>query len=102
MRIQFSPCGIGLGHAGRCIPIAKKLEKEGAQVLFTTYTEGLQYVRKEGFPVVKAPPIGFVVKPDGTVDFRQTTVNLGPFSASFTFLKQVDAEIKIMKTKSIY
>jgi len=65
--------------------------------LFSTYKEGLRYVQQEGFPVVEAPPIGFVVKPDGTVDFRQTTVNPGPFFASFTFLKQVDAEIKIMK-----
>jgi UDP:flavonoid glycosyltransferase YjiC (YdhE family) len=46
---------------------------------------------------VEAPPIEFVVKPDGTVDFRQTTVNPGPFFASFTFLKQVEAEIKFMK-----
>lgn len=96
MRVQFSPCGVGLGHVGRCIPIARRLEKDGAQVLFTTYKEGLRYVQQEGFPVVEAPPIGFVVKPDGTVDFRQTTVNPGPF-ASFTFLKQVDAEIKFMK-----
>jgi uncharacterized protein (TIGR00661 family) len=46
---------------------------------------------------VKVPSIGFIVKPDGTVDFRQTTVNPGPFIASLTFLKQVDAEINIMK-----
>ncbi len=97
MRVQFSPCGVGLGHVGRCIPIARRLEKDGAQILFTTYKEGLQYVQQEGFPVVEAPPIGFAVKPDGTVDFRQTTVNPGPF-ASFTFLKQVDAEIKFMKS----
>ena len=97
MRVQFSPCGVGLGHVGRCVPIAQRLEKEGAQVLFSTYKKGLRYVQQEGFPVVEAPPIGFVVKPDGTVDFRQTTVNPGPFFASFTFLKQVDAEIKIMK-----
>ena len=98
MRVQFAPSGIGLGHVGRCIPIARRLEKkEGAQVLFSTYKEGLRYVQQEGFPVVEAPPIGFVVKPDGTVDFRQTTVNPGPFFASFTFLKQVDAEIKFMK-----
>ncbi len=97
MRVQFSPCGVGLGHVGRCIPIARRLEEDGAQVLFSTYKEGLRYVQQEGFPVVEAPPIGFVVKPDGTVDFRQTTVNPGPFFASFTFLKQVDAEMKIMK-----
>jgi len=97
MRVQFSPCGVGLGHVGRCVPIARRLEKDGADVLFTTYSEGLQFVQQEGFPVVEAPPIGFVVKPDGTIDFRQTTVNPGPFFASFTFLKQVDAEIKFMK-----
>jgi len=97
MRVQFSPCGVGLGHVGRCLPIAKKLEEAGAQVLFSTYKDGLRYLQQEGFPVVEAPPIGFVVKPDGTVDFRQTTVNPGPFFASFTFMKQVDAEIKIMK-----
>ena len=97
MRVQFSPCGVGLGHVGRCVPIARRLEKDGADVLFTTYSEGLQFVQQEGFPVVGAPPIGFVVKPDGTIDFRQTTVNPGPFFASFTFLKQVDAEIKFMK-----
>jgi UDP:flavonoid glycosyltransferase YjiC (YdhE family) len=97
MRVQFSPCGVGLGHVGRCIPIAKRLEEKGAQVLFSTYEDGLRYVQQEEFPVVEVPPIGFVVKPDGTVDFRQTTVNPGPFFASFTFLKQVDAEIQIMK-----
>ncbi|UCE57919.1 MAG: hypothetical protein JSW19_01640 [Candidatus Bathyarchaeota archaeon] len=97
MRVQFSPCGVGLGHVGRCVPIARRLEKDGADVLFTTYSEGLQFVQQEGFPVVEAPPIGFVVKPDGTIDFRQTTVNPGPFFASFTFLKQVEAEIKFMK-----
>ena len=97
MRVQFSPCGVGLGHVGRCLPIARRLRERGAQVLFSTYEDGVRYVQQEEFPVVEAPAIGFVVKPDGTVDFRQTTVNPGPFFASFTFLKQVDAEIKIMK-----
>ena len=54
MRIQFSPCGVGLGHVGRCVPIARRLEKDGADVLFTTYSEGLQFVQQEGFPVVGA------------------------------------------------
>ena len=96
MRIQFSPCGLGLGHAGRCIPIAKKLEEKGVQVLFSTYKDGVRYVQQEEFPVVTVPPIEYVVKPDGTVDLEQTAVNQGPFSV-FTLLKQVDAEIKIMK-----
>ncbi|UCC57752.1 MAG: hypothetical protein JSW14_05085 [Candidatus Bathyarchaeum sp.] len=97
MRVLFCPAGVGLGHVGRCIPIARRLEKIGAQVLFSTYSEGFRYVEHEGFPVVEAPSIGVAVKPDGTIDFRQTTVKPGPFMAVFTFWKQVDAETKFMK-----
>ncbi len=97
MRVHFSPCGIGLGHVGRCIPIAKRLEEGGAQVLFSTYRDGVRYVEQEGFPVVEVPPIGFRVEPDGTFDFRQTAINPGPFFAPFTILRQVEAEIEVMK-----
>jgi UDP:flavonoid glycosyltransferase YjiC (YdhE family) len=99
MRVYFAPCGIGLGHVGRCAPIAKKLlEKRAAKVVFSTYREGIQYVEKEKLPLVKAPPIGFQVKPDGTVDFKQTAVNPGPFLASFTLLKQVNAEVRTIES----
>lgn len=94
MKIYFAPCGIGLGHVGRCIPIAKKLAKENAEITFSTYREGISYVEQEKYPLIKAPPIGFQVKPDGSVDFKQTAINPGPFLASFTLLKQVGAELK--------
>ena len=97
MRVQFCPSGVGLGHVGRCIPIARRLERDGAQILFSTYKEGFRYALQEGLPVVEAPSIGVAVKPDGTIDFRQTTVKPGPFMAVFTFMKQVDAEIDFMK-----
>jgi len=95
MRVYFAPCGIGLGHVGRCIPIARKLKN--AEMMFSTYREGINYVKQEGFPLIKAPPIGFQVKPDGSVDFRQTAVNPGPFFASFTLLKQVNSEVKTIQ-----
>jgi UDP-N-acetylglucosamine--N-acetylmuramyl-(pentapeptide) pyrophosphoryl-undecaprenol N-acetylglucosamine transferase len=98
MRVYFAPCGIGLGHVGRCVPIARKLSKENVDVVFSTYREGIGYVEQEEFPLVKAPPIGFQVKPDGTVDFRQTAMNPGPFLASFTFLQQVNAEIRFIES----
>ncbi|UCE44449.1 MAG: hypothetical protein JSV57_02940 [Candidatus Bathyarchaeota archaeon] len=98
MRVQFSPCGIGLGHVGRCIPVARRLEKSGAKVLFSTYKEGIQYLEHENLPVVEAPEIEFLVKPDGTVDFKRSLVSIGPFFASFTLLKQVEAEIEVMKS----
>lgn len=93
MRVYFAPCGIGLGHVGRCVPIARKLLEKKADVMFSTYREGIGYVEREKFPLIKAPPIGFQVKPDGTVDFRQTAINPGPVLASFTLLKQINNEV---------
>ncbi|MDH5687153.1 MAG: hypothetical protein OEZ48_04750, partial [Candidatus Bathyarchaeota archaeon] len=89
--------GIGLGHAGRCVPIAKKLMDEGAEILFSTYRDAVAYIEQEGLPLVEAPSIGFRVKPDGTVDFRQTVANPGPIFASFTLMKQIEAEIGFMR-----
>ncbi len=97
LRIYFGVCGIGLGHAGRCVPIAEKLVEKGAEVLFSTYRDAVKYVEQAGFPFVKAPAVGFVVKADGTVDFRQTVVNPGPILASFTLTKQVENEIKFIR-----
>jgi UDP-N-acetylglucosamine--N-acetylmuramyl-(pentapeptide) pyrophosphoryl-undecaprenol N-acetylglucosamine transferase len=94
MRVYFAPCGIGLGHVGRCIPIARRFAQENAEVIFSTYREGVKYVEREKFPLIKAPPIGFQVKSDGSVDFRQTAINPGPFFASFTLLKQVNSEVE--------
>ncbi|PVX24484.1 MAG: hypothetical protein CW691_07515 [Candidatus Bathyarchaeum sp.] len=98
MRVLFTPSGTGLGHVGRCIPIAKRLEKNGDQILFSTYREGFKYVQQEGFQAVEAPDIGVQVKPDGSIDFRLTTVDPGPFLTVYTIMKQVDAEIDFMQT----
>ncbi|MEM2567165.1 MAG: hypothetical protein QXH20_01665, partial [Candidatus Bathyarchaeia archaeon] len=94
MRVYFAPCGIGLGHVGRCIPIAKKLQEQKAQVIFSTYREGIPYIQREKLPLLKVPPIGFQVKPDGAIDFKQTAINPGPFFASFTLMRQINAELQ--------
>jgi len=93
MRVYFSPCGIGLGHVGRNIPIAKKLLDNKNEALFSTYGEGIEYVEREKLPLVEAPSIDFQAKPDGTIDLKQSLIKPGPFLAVFTLLKQVDAEI---------
>ena len=97
MRVLFTPSGVGLGHVGRCIPIARRLEKKGTEILFSTYREGFKYAQQEGFQVVEAPDIGVAVKPDGSIDFRLTTVNPGPFMTIYTIMEQVDAEINFMQ-----
>jgi UDP-N-acetylglucosamine--N-acetylmuramyl-(pentapeptide) pyrophosphoryl-undecaprenol N-acetylglucosamine transferase len=99
MKVQFAPAGIGLGHAGRCVPIAKKLlEEDGeTQLIFTTYKDGVCYTRQEGFSVAEVPPVAFKVLPDGTVDFKRTVANPDLFFASFKLLRQVRAEIRVMQ-----
>lgn len=96
MRVYFGVCGIGLGHIGRCIPIAKELQKKGNQILFSTYKDAFDLVKRENLPLCKAPPIYFAVRPDGGVDFRKTTANPGIF-AVYIFFTQINAEIEFMR-----
>jgi UDP-N-acetylglucosamine--N-acetylmuramyl-(pentapeptide) pyrophosphoryl-undecaprenol N-acetylglucosamine transferase len=100
MRVQFAPCGIGLGHAGRCIPIAKEMQRQKSEIniYFSTYNEAVNYIRKEGFLTIEVPAMEFKVKPDGTVDIRKTAIDPGPFIAPFNFLEQLNKEIEIMET----
>lgn len=93
MSVYFGICGIGLGHAGRCIPIAEKLKEMGVDVVFSTYGDGLEYLGRHPFRCKRAPSIGFAVKTDGSVDFRQSTINPGPFIASIKVLKQIAFEL---------
>ncbi|MBS7606750.1 MAG: glycosyltransferase [Candidatus Bathyarchaeia archaeon] len=97
MRIYFGVCGIGLGHAGRCIPVANRLRDMGAEILFSTYKDAVEYVRGEGYPVVEPPSMEVMVKPDGTIDFAQTVANPGPILAALILTKQIETEIKFMR-----
>jgi len=96
MRIYFGVCGVGLGHVGRCIPVAQRLIEMGDEVLFSTYSDACNYVEREKLPLRKAPPINYVVRPDGGIDFRRTTANPGVFSI-FIFVNQLRAEIGFMR-----
>ena len=96
MKVYFGVCGLGLGHAGRSIPVARMLQKKGNEVLFSTYLDAVDYVKREKFPLVAAPPINLTVKPNGSVDFRGTAAESG-FSLHI-FLRQVLSEIRFMKS----
>jgi len=94
-RIYLSPCGHGLGHAGRIHPIAEELRRRGADVLFSTYLEGVDYIRKQGFPVVRSPHLSMVTL-NGRIDLKMTSVTQG-LPAMPRFLRQTNAEIAYMK-----
>lgn len=97
MKVYFAPCGKGLGHVGRCLPIAKNFEGTNSKVVFSTYQEGTHYVKREKIPVVKSPPVDLQVRRDGTIDFRRTAIHPGPIITFYNLLKQINAEIKAIE-----
>ena len=97
MRVYVAPCGIGLGHITRCEPIAEALASQGAEVVYSTYLDGLDYARKRGLRTLPTIPIGFKVKEDGTVDFKMTAATSGFSLGVRRFLRQVTAEIRNIK-----
>jgi len=97
LRVYVAPCGIGLGHITRCEPIANMLASNGVEVVYSTYSDGLDYARKRGLRTLPTVPIGFAVKEDGTVDFKMTAATSGFSLGVRRFLRQVTAEIRNIK-----
>jgi UDP:flavonoid glycosyltransferase YjiC (YdhE family) len=97
LRVYVAPCGIGLGHITRCEPIADALVSQGAEVVYSTYSDGLEYARRRRLPTLPTVPIGFKVKEDGTVDFKMTATTSGFSLGVRRFLKQLAAEIRNIK-----
>jgi len=97
LKVYVAPCGIGLGHIARCEPIADALSARGADVVYSTYLDGLEYARKKGFRTLPTVPIGFKVKEDGTVDFKMTAATSGFSLGVRRFLRQLTAEIRNIK-----
>lgn len=95
-RVYFGPCGIGLGHVSRILSIATEVRRRGAEVIFSTYLEGVDYVRRMGFPVASAPPISMSNDSSGSVDLKMSTINQG-IRIFPTFTAQVRAELRYMK-----
>lgn len=97
LRVYVAPCGIGLGHITRCEPIANALASAGAEVVYSTYSDGLDYARRRGLPTLPTVPIGFKVRDDGTVDFKMTATTSGFSLGVRRFLRQLRAEIRNIK-----
>ncbi|MCW3975871.1 MAG: hypothetical protein NWE86_06485 [Candidatus Bathyarchaeota archaeon] len=98
MKVYIAPCGIGLGHVTRSATIATNLNKRGVDTVFSTYLDGINYVKKMGFKLKRGLPISFKVKNDGTVDFIQTATRSGFSIGLHKFLKQVVREIQNIKS----
>jgi UDP:flavonoid glycosyltransferase YjiC (YdhE family) len=97
MRVYFAPSGLGLGHVGRCLPIAEELRRLGITSFFSGYGQGVAYLKRTGFLTKSVPPIGLAVRPDGTIDFKWTLISPGPRFIPI-LLKQLSHEIRLIET----
>lgn len=95
IRAYFSPCGIGYGHIARCHPIADELMKKGAEVLFSTYLEGVNYAEKFQLPVVQSPALSVNIDETGQINIKMTSTQA--FEVIPQFIRQVNAEIENMR-----
>ncbi len=47
MKIAFGICSLGIGHVTRSLPLIKKLEEEGHEIVLVSYGRAAQMLRKE-------------------------------------------------------
>lgn len=97
MRVYLAPCGIGLGHITRTVPIANELTHRGIETVFSTYLDGLDYAKHNNLPTYEAIPVSFKVTGDGTIDFKRTAATSGFSLGIRRFLRQVVREIQYLK-----
>ncbi|RLF16431.1 MAG: hypothetical protein DRJ97_00875 [Thermoprotei archaeon] len=98
MKLYIAVCGMGLGHASRCLPLAKIASLRGAEVVFSTYgEEALNLIRDKGFRAVKVPGVSYLIGNEGGVDFRLTLAK-GPLEL-YKFIRQVVTEAKCLMSE---
>jgi len=94
MKIYFAVNGLGLGHIIRSQAVANELSATGADVLFSTYLDGLEFARRNRLKAVESVPIFYRVRQDGSVDLRATTSRSGFSLGVRRFLRQLMREIQ--------
>ena len=94
MKLYIGPCGLGLGHITRCERIAREFSSRGDDVIFSSYLDGLDYLRRTGLRHFSAFPISFRTREDGTIDPKLTATRNGVTVGLWKFVKQLLGEIK--------
>jgi UDP-N-acetylglucosamine--N-acetylmuramyl-(pentapeptide) pyrophosphoryl-undecaprenol N-acetylglucosamine transferase len=87
-------CGLGLGHITRCDAIARELSSEGVDVLFSSYLDALDYLKRSGFTYFSAIPLSFRTREDGTIDPKMTMSQNGVTVGLWGFIRQLIGEVR--------
>ena len=98
MRVYLSACGIGLGHVSRVRSIADYLKHKHPEVklYFSTYGDGIEYIKSKGYKYAVAPAIKLIEHADGTIDSKRTAIHT-LIKGVPAFIKQVIFEIRKIK-----
>ena len=94
MRLYIGPCGLGLGHITRCDAIAREFSSEGVDVLFSSYLDALDYLKRSGFTYFSAIPLSFRTREDGTIDPKMTMSQNGVTVGLWGFIRQLIGEVR--------
>ncbi|TMI20829.1 hypothetical protein E6H31_08175 [Candidatus Bathyarchaeota archaeon] len=94
MRLYIAPCGLGLGHISRCDAIAREFSSEGVDVLFSSYLDALDYLKRSGFTYFSAIPLSFRTREDGTIDPKMTMSQNGVTVGLWGFIRQLIGEVR--------
>jgi uncharacterized protein (TIGR00661 family) len=95
MKVLIMPCGIGMGHASRCVTIARKLQEEGVEVAFASYGCGYEMIDSyHKYQTLKLPEIKFYGD-KGILDIKYTVKK--SIDIPYIFLKSIYQESKIIK-----
>jgi UDP-N-acetylglucosamine--N-acetylmuramyl-(pentapeptide) pyrophosphoryl-undecaprenol N-acetylglucosamine transferase len=93
--VLLGACGIGLGHVGRMVPVAKKLAGKGWDIVFSTYGDSTEFCLKEGFLTYRETELRYGSKEDGSLSLKET-FKQAP-RAFKAFLTQIGTEVAIMR-----
>lgn len=74
-KVYLSVFGSGLGHATRMIEIAKELEKDGLNIVFSSYGEAAKLIIKKGFKCITIPPVDVIYSNSGELQTYATLVS---------------------------
>ena len=92
--MYIGPCGLGLGHITRCDAIAREFSREGVDVLFSSYLDALDYLKRSGFTYFSAIPLSFRTREDGTIDPKMTMSQNGVTVGLWGFIRQLIGEVR--------
>jgi UDP:flavonoid glycosyltransferase YjiC (YdhE family) len=96
--VVIGACGIGLGHVGRMLPVARMLGARGFKVVFTSYGDAVKFCVREDFVAYRERDIRYGVKEDGSVSLKETFKGTPGLLKAFS--EQVEAELAVMRKHS--